>query len=61
MYNRFPSKYLYMNLETGEIMTKAAMLKEAAERYDFDDWTNAVELWEYYDLTDIPASELITA
>ena len=50
----FPRKYYYMNLETGELLTRAQMLIQAEEEYDFDDWTNAVELWDYYELTNIP-------
>ena len=54
IYTKFPRKYYYMNLETGELLTREQMMTEAAEQYDMDDWTNAVELWEYYTLTDIP-------
>ena len=54
MYNHFPKKHYYMNLETGEIVTYSQMLQQAAELYDFDDWTNAVEIWEYYEETNIP-------
>ena len=54
IYTKFPRKYYYMNLETGELLTREQMMAEAAEQYDMDDWTNAVELWEFYTLTDIP-------
>ena len=57
LYTKFPSRCYYINLETGELLTKAEMLTQAAEMYDFDDWTNVVELWEYYDTTDIPIDE----
>lgn len=57
----FPKKRLYMNIETGELLTYSEMIYEAEELYDFDDWTNALELWEYYELTDIPASVKMTA
>lgn len=57
----FPKKRLYMNIETGELLTYSEMCDEAAELYDFDDLTNALELWEYYELTDIPASVKLTA
>lgn len=50
----FPRRCYYMNIETGELLTKAQMLIEAEELYDFDDYTNAVELWDYYDPTNIP-------
>lgn len=52
----FRTDLLYMNIETGELLTYAEMIHEAEEMYDFDDWTNALELWDYYELTDIPAS-----
>lgn len=58
LYTHFPRNVCYMNLETCEIMIYKRMIKEAAELYDFDDWTNAVELWEYYDTTDIPVSAI---
>ena len=54
IYTKFPRKHYYMSLDTGELLTREQMMAEAAEQYDFDDWTNAVELWEYYTLTDIP-------
>ena len=57
IYTKFPRRFYYRNLETGELLTKAEMLEQAAEMYDFDDWTNAVELWEYYELTDIPVEQ----
>lgn len=57
----FPKNRLYENLETGELLTYAEMIREAEELYDFDDWTNALELWEYYDVTDIPADVKKTA
>lgn len=52
----FAKDRLYMNIETGELLTYAEMIHEAEEMYDFGDWTNALELWDYYELTDIPAS-----
>jgi hypothetical protein len=52
----FRTDLLYMNIETGELLTYAEMIHEAEEMYDFDDWTNALELWDYYELSDIPAS-----
>lgn len=57
----YPKNRLYMNIETGELLTYAEMIREAEEMYDFGDWTNALELWEYYELTDIPASVKLTA
>lgn len=49
----FPRRCYYKNTETGELLTYREMLMQAAEMYDFDDWTNALELWEYYEKTDI--------
>lgn len=57
----FPKNRLYENLETGELLTYSEMIREAEELYDFSDWTNALELWEYYELTGIPASVKLTA
>ncbi len=57
----FPKNRLYMNIETGELLTYSEMIREADELYDFDDWTNALELWEYYELTGIPADVKKTA
>ena len=42
-------KRMYINLETGVLLTRREMLAQAAELYDLDDWTNALEIWEYYD------------
>ena len=49
----FPKKNYYMNFETGELLTYAEMTRQAEEMYDFDDYTNALELWDYYDYTDL--------
>lgn len=38
----------YMNLQTGEILTRDEMLKQAKEDYDVGDPTNLLELDEYY-------------
>lgn len=57
IYTRFPKRNYYMNLETGELLTRAQMFDQAEADYDFDDWTNVVELWEYYEYTDIPVEE----
>ena len=39
---------MWMNRETGELLTLDAMRKQGAELYDLDDDTNAVEYGEYY-------------
>jgi len=49
----FPRTRYYMNLETGELLTYREMVERAAELYDLDDWTNLLELTEYYELTNI--------
>lgn len=53
MRNTFPRRRYYMNLETGELLTYREMIEQAEELYDFGDYTNALELLEYYELTDI--------
>ena len=47
----------YINIENGNIVTFREMLEEAAELYDMDDYTNVLELWDYYELTDIPVEQ----
>ena len=39
---------LYMNLETGEVLTKEEMLKQFDEEHDGLDPTNGIDLWNYY-------------
>ena len=51
------SKHYYMNLETGELLTYKQMIEQAEELYDFGDWTNALELCEYYEKTDVEYCE----
>lgn len=51
----FPRNRLYENIDTGELLTYAEMIQQAESEYDFDDWTSALELWEIYQLTEIPA------
>lgn len=41
--------YTYVNITTGELLTRSQMLKQAAEEYDMDDFTNILELTEYYE------------
>lgn len=41
---------MYMNRETGELLTYAEMLKQFAEEYDGGDPTNALTWEEYYDV-----------
>lgn len=52
----FPTDRYYINIECGNIVTFREMLEEAAELYDMDDYTNVLELWDYYELTDIPVN-----
>lgn len=40
---------LYMNRETGEVLTYKEMLTQFAEEYDGDDPTNALGWQEYYE------------
>lgn len=40
--------YEFMSIETGEILTYKQMLKDFAENYDGDDWTNCTPYTEYY-------------
>ena len=53
---RMTRKYFYMDIWTGELLTLAGMLDKAVQDYDFDDWTNALELTEYFELTNIPVA-----
>ena len=43
--------HLWMNKETGHLLTYDEMVEEAREMYDYDDDTNAVDLSEYYEDT----------
>lgn len=49
--------HLWMNKETGHLLTYDGMVKEAAAWYDLDDDTNALDHGEYYTETDdeVPA------
>lgn len=40
----------YMNKETGELLTKAEMLEQAAIEYDMNDDTNGLDWSEYYEI-----------
>lgn len=42
------AKSLYMNRETGEILTYKEAVAEAEELYDYGDPTNPLTLDEYY-------------
>ena len=48
---------LWMNKETGELLTYAEMVQQAREWYDLDDDTNACELSEYYEDTGDPVPD----
>lgn len=43
---------LWMNRETGELLTYEEAWEQGAEWYDLDDDTNAVQFAEYYEMTD---------
>lgn len=45
------NNHLWMNKETGELMTYDEMVCEASNLYDLDDDTNACDLLEYYEDT----------
>ena len=49
----YPKRNYYMNLETGELLTRDEMINQAEEDYDVDDVTNALDVWEYYEYTNI--------
>lgn len=51
----FPRGLFYMNNETGELLNRPEMLRQAREEYDLNDDTNICDIWEYYTLTNIPA------
>lgn len=40
---------MYINRETGELLTRREMLKQFAEDYDGNDPTNAVSWTEYFE------------
>lgn len=49
---------IIQNIQYGNIFpyTKAGIreaMDEAMELYDLDDWTNALELWEYYEIREV--------
>ena len=48
---------LWMNKETGELLTYAEMVQQAREYYDLDDDTNACDLSEYYEDTGDPVPD----
>ena len=50
----FPKNFYYMSIENGNLVSYWEMLVEAEELYDFGDTTNMLEIWEYYELTNIP-------
>lgn len=41
--------YLYINKETGEVLTKEEMLKQGKELYDLGDDTNIFDYSDYYE------------
>lgn len=45
------NNHLWMNFETGELLSYDEMVEQAREWYDLDDDTNAVTLAEYYEDT----------
>lgn len=52
-------KYAYINLETGEIMSFAHMIRQAEAEYNFDDYTSFLELTNYYDLTEVQINSFL--
>ena len=60
-YNRIPKKAMYVNLETGELLTYKEALQQAENEYDFGDYTNCCEFWEYFELAADAAGNVIFA
>ena len=48
---------LYMNKESGELLTFSEMVEQAAEQYDMDDPTNGCKLDEYYERVQVDVTE----
>ena len=43
-YNHFPRKALYIDIDTGEILSYSEMIDR------FDEYTPMSELWEFFDI-----------
>lgn len=40
---------MWMDIDTGAIYTRQERDVILVEEYDFDDWTNALEVYEYFE------------
>lgn len=49
-YNHFPRKALYIDIDTGEILSYSEMIDRAEKEYGFDEYTPMSELWECFDI-----------
>lgn len=49
MKTLYPKNVLWMNLDTGELVSYSEMLHQCETEYDFDDFTNMLEIFEYFE------------
>lgn len=49
-YNYFPRKALYIDIDTGEILTYSEMIDRAEKEYGFDEFTPMCELWNCFEI-----------
>ena len=47
-------KCYYMDLQYGDLLTVDDMLDRLEAEYGFDDFTPMSELWNYFELTELP-------
>ena len=47
-------KCYYMDLQHGDMLTVDDMLDRLEAEYGFDDFTPMSELWNYFELTELP-------
>lgn len=51
---KLTSKYYYMDLQHGDLLTVGDMLDRLEAEYGFYDFTPMSEAWNYFELTDYP-------
>ena len=56
----YPKNVYWMDLQTGELVTYKKMLDILENEFDFNDYTNCLEIFEYFESTDIK-NEPVTA
>ena len=54
---KIPKNVLWMDIDTGELLTYSEMIYKCENEYDMDDYTNILEIFDIFEPTNIIYSD----